>query len=40
MPAIRKASEIRKARQRLDRAIVGVALSLVGVFASIIVITT
>lgn len=40
MVRIPKAGHIKKTRQRLDKAIVGVAVSLVGVLASLVVVTT
>lgn len=39
MPVVRNIGEIRKARERLDRAIVGVAVSLVGILASLALVT-
>lgn len=38
MVRVRNAGKIRKTRQRLDKAIVGVAVSIVGVLASLFVI--
>ena len=39
MPQVRNAGKIREKRQRLDKQIAAVAVSLVGVFASIVFVT-